>query len=259
MCETVEDTVSWLNNIDYAEGVFLQEYMGRREIGHIAMVCGGEIHPLVTNQEYKRAFDGNMGPVAGAPLGGLIEADIDDKYGLAETLLRPLMPWFTESGFHGPVQATAVRRDSTWTVIEYNVRTGITTGPALWRMLQDPVETLLAVARNEKVRIRLRSEAKFACTLTLAGWGYPYTRITGPSLPVRLTEPPDCDLWWNEVSTGEHGELFMDGHRIADVVALDEKLEKAIERAYANISRISCLSSYYRTDIGRSLWPPGED
>ena len=59
-------------NINYAEGVFLQEYLGRAEAGHIALVSGGEIHSLVTNQEYKRAFAGNLGVVAGAPLGGLV-------------------------------------------------------------------------------------------------------------------------------------------------------------------------------------------
>ena len=45
LCETVEDTRSWLKHINYAEGVFLQEYLGRREVGHIALVSGGEIYP----------------------------------------------------------------------------------------------------------------------------------------------------------------------------------------------------------------------
>ena len=58
LCETVEDTRSWLKHLDYAEGVFLQEYLGRREVGHIALVSGGELYSLVTNQEYKRAFAG---------------------------------------------------------------------------------------------------------------------------------------------------------------------------------------------------------
>jgi phosphoribosylamine---glycine ligase len=89
LCESVEDTRSWLQHLDYAEGVFLQEYLGRREVGHIALVSGGEICSLVTNQEYKRAFAGNMGIIAGAPLGGLVEKDPDDKYGLARELIHP--------------------------------------------------------------------------------------------------------------------------------------------------------------------------
>src|ERR1035438_2600893 len=82
LCETVADTRAWLRHVNYAEGVFLQEYFGRAEAGHIALVSGGEIHSLVTNQEYKYAFNGNLGIVAGAPLGGLVERDEEDKYGL---------------------------------------------------------------------------------------------------------------------------------------------------------------------------------
>ena len=75
MCETVADTRAWLRQVNYAEGVFLQEYLGRAEAGHIVLVSGGEIYSLVTNQEYKYAFNGNLGIVAGAPLGGLVERD----------------------------------------------------------------------------------------------------------------------------------------------------------------------------------------
>ena len=87
LCETVADTRAWLRHVNYAEGVFLQEYLGRAEAGHIALVSGGEIYSLVTNQEYKYAFNGNQGIVAGAPLGGLVERDENDKYGLARRIV----------------------------------------------------------------------------------------------------------------------------------------------------------------------------
>ena len=64
VCETLQDTRSWLRHIDYAEGVFMQEYLGPCEAGHIALVSGGEVYSLVTNQEYKRAYAGNMARLA---------------------------------------------------------------------------------------------------------------------------------------------------------------------------------------------------
>ena len=258
VCENVPDTLSWLKNVDYSEGVYLQEYMGRREVGHIAMVSNGKIYPMVTNQEYKRAFDGNMGPVAGAPLGGLIEADPNDRYGLVKDLITPLLPWFKETNFHGPVQATAVFRDNKWYVIEYNVRTGVTTGPALWRMLKNPVKTVMEVSQNQNTTIEFIKDKQFGCTLNLAGWGCPYTKIVGPYLTVSLKSNPTCDIWWNEVEQRD-GDLFMSGHRIADVIATGSSMQQAIDVAYDNIEKIECLSSYYRLDIGKSLWPPGED
>ena len=102
LCETVDDTRAWLRHVNYAEGVFLQEYLGRAEAGHIALVSGGEIYSLVTNQEYKYAFNGNQGIVAGAPLGGLVERDENDKYGLARELIHPLLPWLREGELPRP-------------------------------------------------------------------------------------------------------------------------------------------------------------
>jgi phosphoribosylamine-glycine ligase len=257
VCETVEDTRSWLKHIDYAEGVFLQEYLGRCEAGHIALVSGGEVYSLVTNQEYKRAYAGDMGVIAGAPLGGLVEKDPGDKYGLARELLHPLRPWFRKVGYHGPVQVTAVRRGGKWHVVEYNIRIGVTSGAMLLRMLANPVEALMQTSRDKKLELRFVGGLDFGCSLTLAGYGYPYVQVRGPRLPVEVAGPFDCDVWWNEVAQDGQGKLLTTGHRIADVIAFGANLGQAVEKAYANIRKIRSLGSYYREDIGRSLWPPG--
>ncbi|HEY3854720.1 MAG TPA: phosphoribosylglycinamide synthetase C domain-containing protein [Verrucomicrobiae bacterium] len=257
LCETLSDTRAWLRHVDYAEGIFLQEYLGRAEAGHIALISGGEIRSLATNQEYKYAFNGNMGIVAGAPLGGLVERDEDDKYGLARELIHPLKPWFVESKFNGPLQVTAIKRGGKWHVVEYNIRIGVTSGPMILRMLKNPAEVVLATARNEKLNLQFRDRSRFACSLTLAGYGYPFTQVRGPQLPLEVNGKFDCDVWWNEVARGADGNLIATGHRIADVIALAPKLEAAIAKAYANIRKIRVVGSYFRSDVGQSLWPPG--
>jgi len=257
LCETVEDTRAWLRHVNYAEGVFLQEYLGRAEAGHIALVSGGEIHSLVTNQEYKYAFNGNLGIVAGAPLGGLVERDPNDKYGLARELIHPLKPWLRESKFNGPLQVTAIKRGGKWYVIEYNIRIGVTSGPMILRMLKNPAEIILRTARNEKLKLSFNEKLNFGCSLTLAGFGYPFTQVRGPQLPLEVDGQFDCDVWWNEVAQGAGGQLITTGHRIADVIALAPKLDAAIAKAYANIRKIRVVGSYFRTDVGQSLWPPG--
>ena len=259
LCETVEDTRAWLRQVNYAEGVFLQEYMGRAEAGHIALVSGGEIYSLVTNQEYKRAFNGNLGIVAGAPLGGLVEKDPGDQYGLARQLLHPLRPWLRKVKYNGPLQVTAVKRGGKWFVIEYNIRIGVTSGPMLLRMLKNPVETILRTAQNKALDPQFRDHLSFGCSLTLAGYGYPFVQVRGPQLPLGVDGKFDCDVWWNEVTRTADGRLMSTGHRVADVIALAPTLDEAIRKAGANIRRIRVLGSYYRTDIGQSLWPPGSE
>jgi phosphoribosylamine-glycine ligase len=267
--------------VDYEEGIFLQEYLGRAEIGHIALVSGGEIYSLVTNQEYKRAFDGNMGIVAGAPLGGLVEKDPGDKYDLARQLIHPLLPWLRAVKFNGPLQVTAVRVGQTsrlspsgkeksktggtpvlrgkWHVIEYNIRIGVTSGPMILRLLKNPVEAVLRTAQNKKLDLSFRDDLSFGCLVTLAGYGYPFTQVRGPQLPLDVDGQFDCDVWWNEVARGADGRLMATGQRIADVIALEPTLDRAIAKAYANVRKIRVLGSYFRTDIGRSLWPPGNE
>jgi len=270
LCESVEDTRAWLRHVNYAEGVFLQEYLGRAEAGHIALVSGGEIHSLVTNQEYKYAFNGNQGIVAGAPLGGLVERDENDKYGLARELLYPLKPWFRKVNFHGPIQVTAIKVGQAsslsktgkmpvprWHVIEYNIRIGITSGPMILRMLKNPADVVLRTARNRKLNLEFNEKLNFGCSLTLAGYGYPFTQVRGPQLPLEVDGKFDCDVWWNEVARGTDGNLIATGHRIADVIVLAPKLDAAIAKAYANIRKIRVVGSYFRTDVGQSLWPPG--
>ncbi|HEV8543875.1 MAG TPA: phosphoribosylglycinamide synthetase C domain-containing protein [Verrucomicrobiae bacterium] len=257
VCETAGDTRAWLPRLDYKDGVFLQEYLGRAEAGHIAVVSAGEIHSLVTNQEYKRAFDGNQGVVAGAPLGGLVEEDTADKYGLAKTLLRPLLSWFRRVNFHGPIQVTAIRHEKRWHVVEYNVRIGVTSGAMILRMLENPVEVIGRTARNEPLeKIRFKKAIPFGASVTLAGYGYPYTQLSGPEFPVSIEGVFDCDVWWNEARRAGD-KLYATGHRIADVVAFGSSVDRAVRKSYENIRRIHCLASYYRTDIGASLWPPG--
>jgi len=257
LCETMEDTRAWLRQVNYAEGVFLQEYLGRAEAGHIVLVSGGEICSLVTNQEYKYSFNGNLGIVAGAPLGGLVEKDPDDKYGLARQLIHPLLPWLRRVKFNGPLQVTAIKREGQWHVIEYNIRIGVTSGPMILRLLKNPAETVLKTAQNQKPDPQFQNNVRFGCSLTLAGYGYPFTQVRGPRLPLETEGRFDCDVWWNEVDRDTEGRLMATGHRIADVVALAPALEQAIARAYANIRKIRVLGSYFRTDVGQSLWPPG--
>jgi phosphoribosylamine---glycine ligase len=142
-------------------------------------------------------------------------------------------------------------------VVEYNIRIGVTSGAMLLRMLANPIDVLLRTARDEALELQFVPGLEFGCSVTLAGHGYPYVQVRSPQLPVEVRGSLDCDVWWNEVGRDAEGRLVTTGHRIADIIAIARTLDEAREKAYANIRKIRCLASYYRPDIGQSLWPPG--
>lgn len=265
VCETLADTQSWLDRIDYAEGVFFQEYMGHKEAGHIVFVQNGNITSLVSNQEYKRAFNGNMGKIAGAPLGGLIEADPDDKYDLAKKLIAPLQPWLKQVNYTGPLQVTAILKNNIWSVIEYNSRLGVTCGPMIMRMLNNPLDMLRAVIDGSNFSPDFNTDKPMGCSITLAGYGYPFLEVTGPAFPLTLPTALSSDkgdVWLNEVKAGKPlspSEVLADGHRLLDVNAFGQNKDTAVARAYALMQDLGCSNSYYRTDIGDTMWPPGAE
>jgi phosphoribosylamine-glycine ligase len=41
------------------------------------------------------------------------------------------------------------------------------------------------------------------------------------------------------------------------MIGIAFSLDEAIAKAYSNIKKVRSLGSYYRLDIGQSLWPPG--
>ena len=70
------------------------------------------------------------------------------------------------------------------------------------RMLKQPAEIVLRTTRNEKLSPEFNEGRNFGCSLTLAGYGYPFTQVRGPQLPLEVEGKFDCDVWWNEVARG---------------------------------------------------------
>ncbi len=115
------------------------------------------------------------------------------------------------------------------------------------------------VAKNQELTLNLSDAHKYGCSLTLAGYGYPYSQVIMPQMPIQTAAHFDCDVWWHDVERNTNGELVTSpkaNNRIADITATGNTIEEAIEIAYRNINKIECPGSYYRTDIGEVLWPP---
>jgi len=78
--------------------------------------------------------------------------------------------------------------------------------------------------------------------------------------PGLQNNPKGVQRGWDVETTldVEWAHAMAPGANIALVVATDRaSLDEAIAKAYSNIRKIRSLGSYYRADVGQSLWPPG--
>ena len=143
-----------------------------QEAGHIALVVDGEVHSLVTNQEYKRAHFGNMGIVAGALSGlvGPIQRPVR-----ATAALLPLKPWFAETAYTGPIQATNFSRRA-MACHRVQLRLGITATPVISHARELGRDTS-AYRGGVAPDVRFRVDRAFGASLTLAGYGYPFVQL----------------------------------------------------------------------------------
>jgi phosphoribosylamine-glycine ligase len=230
-------------------GIFLQQHIGADEIGHIAFVSGGKAYPVVTNQEYKKPQEADIGNHQDYPMGGLAEADPGDKYGLCAKLITPLEKWFKKVDFRGPVQVTAGWHEGKWKVMEYNVRIGVSTGPLMINMMDDPLAAMLAVAKGEQPVIRFQSGKEYGGIVTLA------RKIADSA--VRTKGPGQGFLWWHRVAD-RNGELVADEktERVADVAAVGASLDECFKTAYGDLAALEKTGLRWRSDIGKTLWPP---
>jgi phosphoribosylamine-glycine ligase len=118
------------------------------------------------------------------------------------------------------------------------------------RMLKNPAEIVLQTARNEKLKLEFNDALNFGCSLTLAGYGYPFTQVRGPHLPLEVDGQIRLRRVVERGRARRGRPLTATGQRIADVIALAPELDAAIAKAYANIRKIRVVGSYFRTDVG---------
>ena len=182
--------------MDYAEGVFLQEYLGPRKRvtsrwSTAATVSLGRIRN--TN-----ALTSATSALSAARRWAALLSAIEDKYGLARELLIRSARGLSGSKFNGPVQVTACKVRGKW---RHRIQhpPGITSGSMILRLLANPARSALGPVRRRTPEPRWRDDVRFGCSLTLAGYGYPHLLGARAEFSGRGAWQFDCDVWWNEV------------------------------------------------------------
>jgi phosphoribosylamine---glycine ligase len=237
------------------ERVVVEEHLVGDELSLLALCDGRTAVPLASAQDYKRIFDGDLGPNTGgmgsySPVPGIGEAEAVE---LAARIHQPVLDELARRGipFHGVLYAGLMMTAGGPRVLEFNVRFGDPECQAILPRLRSDLLGMLRAASTTGglVGTQLDWAPQTAVTVVLASAGYPASSSSGD--PISGLDAVGEEVFVTHAGTavGESGEIVTAGGRVLSVTALGADAAAARASAYAAADVIEFEGMQLRRDI----------
>ncbi len=231
--------------------VIVEEYLEGPEFSLMCFVNNGTVVPMPIAQDHKRLLDNDLGPNTGGmgiyssvPI--ISDSVIQDAY---DNIMVPTVEAMMKEGnpFTGFLYGGLMLTTEGPKVIEFNARFGDPeTEVILPKLESDFLEIIERILDEKSLVIRWSSD--YYVGVVMASKGYPNTYSKGYQIDGLDTVE---DIVFHMGTKEENGVIKTNGGRVLLVIGHDETLERAIENAYKNVSKIKCENLMFRTDIGK--------
>jgi phosphoribosylamine---glycine ligase len=247
----------------------VEERLSGRELSLMALCDGERAIPLAPTRDYKRIFDGDLGPNTGGMGAYSPVSELEDgaEWDIFEDVHEPIVRLMESRGipYHGVLYAGVMLTDDGPRVLEYNVRFGDPETQALLpRLDADFLDLLMRASRsgglvwhNPETEVPEWSP-NASVTVVLASAGYPATSSSGDRIR-GLEDVPEDVIVTHAGTVGANGDILTAGGRVLNVTATGRDVDSAREAAYAAARMISFEGMQLRGDIaadaaGEILW-----
>ena len=261
--EAIADCAEKLSGRSFGKAgsrVVIEEGLVGPECSLIALCDGKRAVAFSTAQDFKRAYDQDVGPNTGgmgayAPMPDLSSDDVAE---LMDACVQPTLDALVARGidYRGLLYAGLMLTASGPKVIEFNVRFGDPETQVLLPLVESDLFDLFCQAARGELTTTPRASAKSCVTVVLAAQGYPEHPVTGAviaglGVDGQLFEAIDAVTVIHAGTTRpeEHGPFLVNGGRVLCVTAIADTLGVARERAYRGVQQITFDGMQYRSDI----------
>lgn len=239
----------------------IEEFLHGFEVSFLAISDGVIARPLATAHDFKRAYDGDRGPMTGgmgaySPVPGL---DAAFSEAIMQQIIQPVVAGMAAEGmpYQGILYAGLMLTAEGPRVLEFNARFGDPETQVLLPRWEDDLYSVLASAVDGNLAslapFRWRSES--SCGVVLASAGYPRTSAGGGAIDGCNDMDADGLIFQGNTKLVPGEPLPIGaGGRLLTVVGLGATIDAAREAAYQNIGHVRCTGSWYRRDLGQA--PP---
>ena len=234
--------------------VVIEEYLDGPEVSLFAITDGTTVRPMQPAQDFKRIFDGDLGPNTGGmgaytPLpwapAGLVDQVVDE-------VIQPTVDLLRERGtpFVGLVYAGLALTSRGLRVVEFNARFGDPETQALLALLDSPLGHVLHAAATGRLADvpALSWRRGSGVAVVLASAGYPGANRSGD--PITGVEADTERAHVIQAGTAlRDGQLVSAGGRVLAAVGVGDDLDQARRTAYQRLAAVRLDGGQHRTDI----------
>ena len=264
--------------------VVIEECLQGPEVSLLAFSDGTTVVPMVSASDYKRIYDGDLGPNTGgmgcvSPSPHFTPAQVAEAH---RTILEPTVRAMREADtpYVGVLYAGLIITPTGMKVLEFNCRFGDPeTQVILPRLKTDLLDIMMACVNGRLDTLNIEWSADACVAVVMASGGYPEKFKTG--VPVSgldrvenvenidngihvfhagtaaptpnnsdLGGPAGLSTSYSSAPVMPSGNVLTAGGRVLTVAATGQNMEEARLKAYANVQRIDFTNAYYRQDIG---------
>jgi phosphoribosylamine---glycine ligase len=255
VCRTEPELEAALRGVSaLGEAFVVEELLEGPEVSLLAVCDGREAVPLVPARDFKRAFDGDVGPNTGgmgsyAPVAALGAAEVEE---LIEVVHRPVLAELAARGapFVGVLFAGLMLTEDGPRVLEFNCRFGDPETQSVLPLLDgDLLDALSAAAAGELGGVELGARSSAAVTVVLAAREYPEQGDRGSAISgVEAAEAAGA-LVFHAGTAVQGGRLVTNGGRVLGVTGFGDGVAAARSAAYAAADLIRFDGARRREDI----------
>jgi phosphoribosylamine--glycine ligase len=235
--------------------ILIEDCLYGEETSLLVVVSGRDYVILPTSQDHKRVGDGDTGPNTGG-MGTYSPAEVVTPALLARIdreIVRPSVTAIADEGiaFCGTLFIGIMLTAAGPSVIEYNTRFGDPeTQVVLPRLETDLLALLWAATSGRLAGFTLAVKPLHALCVVIAAKGYPDTYLKGDVITFPNSLPAGVTIYHAGTAKNAAGQIVTNGGRVLGVTALAATLPQAAAAAYAACDALTCLSKYFRRDIG---------
>ena len=256
--EAIEKTKEIFNGVVDGSGnkVVIEEFLHGQEVSYFVLSDGKRFIPICSVQDYKKAFDGDLGPNTGG-MGAICPAphfppEIENK--VLKNIIKPTIEKMKQQGtpYIGVLYAGLMISNGEPYLIEYNVRFGDPECQAIMvRIGGQILDLLLHCCEGTLDDANTKWAQDHSLVIVLASKGYPDRYKIGSHIPNLKNFQSESNVEIFHAGTSiKNRKIISSGGRVLNLTVKANNLQDARERAYNLLKEWHWKEGYFRKDIG---------